>query len=140
MIYSALSIATHLLIFFPSLCTSSVSHGDEQLGYDVLKGTSDDQNHDFISSPWQELVKHIVSEDSIGPEYSTTASMSDPSLQISHRATPLLPFKQSGLQTGSHSSFPTELVMLLHFKLEFFSLVFLVVLLFSRLSNSQSYI
>lgn len=122
------------------LCTSSLNHGDDQRGFDTVKnggeqlgsdvvrlGTSVDKSFDFLSTPWQELVKHTVSEETLGHQYSTTASISDPSLQKSHWPTPSLPLKQPGLQSGSHSSFPGELVILLPFKLEFFSLVFLMI-------------
>jgi hypothetical protein len=103
------------------LCTSSlnhgndqlgfdtVNHGDEQLGFDVLRGTSGDQSYN-PSAPWEELVKHTVYEKPLGHEYSTAASISDPILQKSHWEAPSLPLKQPGLQSGSHSSFPGELV------------------------------
>ncbi|XP_027187189.1 uncharacterized protein [Cicer arietinum] len=101
---------------------SSLNHGDDQRGFDTVKnggeqlgsdvvrlGTSVDKSFDFLSTPWQELVKHTVSEETLGHQYSTTASISDPSLQKSHWPTPSLPLKQPGLQSGSHSSFPGEL-------------------------------
>ncbi|CAJ2639630.1 unnamed protein product [Trifolium pratense] len=86
----------------------TVNHGDDQLGFDVLRGTSGDQSYN-PSTPWEELVKHTVYEKTLGHEYSTAASISDPSLQKSHWETPSLPLKQPGLQSGSHSSFPGEL-------------------------------
>lgn len=110
-------------------------HGDEQLGSDVLRGTTGDQNYDFLSSPQQELVKHSVSEETLEHEYNPTASASDPCLQNSHWVTPSLPLKQPGLQSGSYSPFPREqLVTLLPFKFDFFSFVFFMILLGSRLS------
>jgi hypothetical protein len=96
------------LIFF--FCASSLNHGDEQFGFDVLKGTSGDHNYN-PPAPWEELVKHTVSEKTLGHEYRTTASISDPSLRKSDWVTPSLPLKQPGLQRGNNSSFPGELVI-----------------------------
>lgn len=87
---------------------SSLNHGDEQFGFDVLKGTSGDQNYN-PPAPWEELVKHTVSEKNLGHEYRTTASISDPSLRKSDWVTPSLTLKQPGLQRGNNSSFPGEL-------------------------------
>jgi hypothetical protein len=56
-------------------------------------------------------VKHTVSEKTLGHEYRTTASISDPSLLKSDWVTPSLPLKQPGLQRGNNSSFPGELVI-----------------------------
>lgn len=136
LIYSALSIATHFLIVF---CVSSVYDGDKQLGFDVFRGTAGDQNYDFLSSSRREHLKNTVREGTHVHEYSSVASRSDLSLQNSHWGTPSLPLKHSGLQNGSHAPFSREQVTLLPFQLELFSLVFLLILLGSRVSKFGFY-
>ncbi|CAK8565468.1 unnamed protein product [Lathyrus sativus] len=73
---------------------SSQNLGD-QLGFDILRGTPGDQNYGLHST--------------LGHEYNTTASISDPSLQKSQWMVPSLPLKQPCVQSGNHSSFPGEL-------------------------------
>ena len=93
-----------------SLCISSVHHGDKQLEFEILRGTADDKNDDFLSSPKQELLKHIIPEETLGHKYNTVASVSDPSLPKTHWVASLSPLKQPGLHSGSQSNFPREMV------------------------------
>ncbi|CAI8596497.1 unnamed protein product [Vicia faba] len=73
----------------------SIVNLGNQLGTDVLRGISGDQNYDLHST--------------LGHEYNTTASISDHSLQKSQWMAPSLTLKQPVLQSGNHSSFPGEL-------------------------------
>ncbi|MED6107989.1 hypothetical protein PIB30_019216 [Stylosanthes scabra] len=87
---------------------SSVQHGGKQLEFEAVRGSTGDKNDEFLSSQ-QELLKHIIPEETFEPEYNMVASVADPSLQKSHRVTPSLPLKQPGLQSGSHYNFPREM-------------------------------
>ncbi|XP_020230526.1 uncharacterized protein LOC109811252 isoform X2 [Cajanus cajan] len=88
---------------------SSVYHGDKQLGFDVLRGAGGDKNNDFLPSPKQWHVNHIVPEETFEHERNFTASVSDPSLQNSHWVNTSLPFRQPDLQSGNQFIFPKEL-------------------------------
>ncbi|RYR79333.1 hypothetical protein Ahy_A01g004162 isoform B [Arachis hypogaea] len=58
----------------------------------------------------QELLRHIIPEETFGHEYNVVASVSDPNWQNSRWVTPSLPLKQPGLQSGSHYNFPREML------------------------------
>nr|KYP52229.1 hypothetical protein KK1_025833 [Cajanus cajan] len=102
--------STHFFYCFISI--SSVYHGDKQLGFDVLRGAGGDKNNDFLPSPKQWHVNHIVPEETFEHERNFTASVSDPSLQNSHWVNTSLPFRQPDLQSGNQFIFPKELVTL----------------------------
>ncbi|KAK7305012.1 hypothetical protein VNO77_42910 [Canavalia gladiata] len=91
------------------LDASSVYHDDKQFGFDFLRGTAGGNNPDFLSSPKQGFVKHIVPEETPENECDRyTASATDPSLQRSHWVNPSPTLKQPGLQNENDSSFPRE--------------------------------
>ncbi|KAL4342825.1 hypothetical protein HN51_061129 [Arachis hypogaea] len=89
---------------------SSVQHGGKQLEFEAVRGSTGDKNDNFLSSPQQELLKHIIPEETFGHEYNVVASVSDPNWQNSRWVTPSLPLKQPGLQSGSHYNFPREML------------------------------
>ncbi|RYR27505.1 hypothetical protein Ahy_B01g051524 isoform B [Arachis hypogaea] len=88
----------------------SVQHGGKQLEFEAVRGSTGDKNDNFLSSPQQELLKHIIPEETFGHEYNVVASVSDPNWQNSRWVTPSLPLKQPGLQSGSHYNFPREML------------------------------
>ncbi|XP_057741498.1 uncharacterized protein LOC130960181 isoform X2 [Arachis stenosperma] len=89
---------------------SSVQHGGKQLEFEAVRGSTGDKNDNFLSSPQQELLRHIIPEETFGHEYNVVASVSDPNWQNSRWVTPSLPLKQPSLQSGSHYNFPREML------------------------------
>jgi len=117
------------LILFYYVSISSVDYGDKQLGFDVPRGAAGDKNSEFLSSPKQWPVNHIIPQETLEHEHNFTASVSDPRFLKSNWVNRSLPLKQPGLGSGNHFTFPREQVTLKPFELEFFILVFLLILM-----------
>jgi len=117
------------LILFCYVSISSVDYGDKQLGFDVPKKAAGDKNSDFLSSPKQWPVNHIIPQEIVEHEHNIAASFSDLSFLTSRWVNTSLPLKQPGLGSRNHSTFPREQVTLKPFILEFFILVFLLILM-----------
>ncbi|XP_027933286.1 uncharacterized protein LOC114188832 [Vigna unguiculata] len=90
------------------LDASSVDYGDKQLGFDVPKKAAGDKNSDFLSSPKQWPVNHIIPQEIVEHEHNIAASFSDLSFLTSRWVNTSLPLKQPGLGSRNHSTFPRE--------------------------------
>ncbi|KAI4306011.1 hypothetical protein L6164_029329 [Bauhinia variegata] len=82
---------------------NSVRHGNKRGWFDIPRETADDRSYDFLSSPQREPVKGIISEATVGREYTTMSSFPDPSLRSSLRQTSALPFKKPDFHGGTFS-------------------------------------
>lgn len=100
----------HNSFYFYYASISSVDYGDKQLRFDVPRRGASDKNSDFLSSPKQWPVNHIIPQETLEHEHNFTASVSDPLFLKSHWVNTSLPLKQPGLGSGNHFTFPREQV------------------------------
>ncbi|KAL9319689.1 hypothetical protein ACSQ67_011528 [Phaseolus vulgaris] len=98
----------HNSFYFYYASISSVDYGDKQLRFDVPRRGASDKNSDFLSSPKQWPVNHIIPQETLEHEHNFTASVSDPLFLKSHWVNTSLPLKQPGLGSGNHFTFPRE--------------------------------
>lgn len=101
-IYSLLCLRYNLFYFVVSL--SSVDYGYKQLGFDVPEGAAGDKNSDFLSSPKQWPVNHVIPQEIVEHEHNITAS--------SRWVNTSLPLEQPGLGSRNHFTFSREQVTL----------------------------
>ncbi|XP_014523325.1 uncharacterized protein LOC106779670 isoform X1 [Vigna radiata var. radiata] len=82
------------------LDASSVDYGYKQLGFDVPEGAAGDKNSDFLSSPKQWPVNHVIPQEIVEHEHNITAS--------SRWVNTSLPLEQPGLGSRNHFTFSRE--------------------------------